>query len=190
MISKIAPPKFIPKKHPDIGGLETEDMKFRLEFFLHMLFYIIWTQYNIKMFYALNRNIFRVSYVLRAKFLKNQPERLQNWILQFSELYICGSINPRKLVFCRLKLLYIHTIEKKTKFSIYIRLLSKHFCLQVFFLKHWVSLLFVLVMSLKFGSPDPWKMHFLPFLTSKDIFFIAGKVHSPLWILWFCDKVQ
>ena len=46
------------------------------------------------------------------------------------------------------------------------RLLSKHFCLQPFFLKNWVSLLFpksswVLTGEiLTFGSPDPWKMHF------------------------------
>ena len=68
--------KMFPKKHADIGGLETnKDMKFRLEFFCTCTY-----KYNIilKLFVVLNRNIFKVPYVLWAKFLKNQPKRLQN----------------------------------------------------------------------------------------------------------------
>ena len=40
---------------------------------------------------------------MSTKFLKNQLERLKNWILQFLELYISRRANPRKLVFYRLK---------------------------------------------------------------------------------------
>ena len=75
------------------------------------------------------------------------------------------------------------------------RLLFKHFCLQPFFLKDWVSLLFAKSVSpevpqwwavkgeiLTFGSPDPWKMHFQHTLTSKDILSMADKHHFPPWI--------
>ena len=48
MISKIAPQNIYQKNiHILEAWKPAEDMKFRLEFFLHMLFYI-WTQYNIK----------------------------------------------------------------------------------------------------------------------------------------------
>ena len=83
------------------------------------------------------------------------------------------------------------------------RLLFKHFCLQPFFLKDWVSLLFAKSVSpevpqwwavkgeiLTFGSPDPWKMHFQHTLTSKDILSMADKHHFPPWILWFSDEIH
>ena len=64
--------------------------------------------------------------------------------------------------------------KSAVKKNIILRLLSKHFCLQSFFRKDWVSLLFAKSVScevfpwraptgkgiLKFESPDPWEMHF------------------------------
>ena len=58
--------KVFPKKHLDFGGL---DMKFRLYFFFTCPFTY---ELNIikKLFWALNGNIFKVSEVLRVKFIK------------------------------------------------------------------------------------------------------------------------
>ena len=93
-----------PKKHPDFEGLETNQRhENQTWIFFHMPFYI-WPQYNTKIVWALYRNIFKVPQVLRAKFLKNHLKRLKNCILQFFQLYISGSTNPRELVFYSLKL--------------------------------------------------------------------------------------
>ena len=63
--------------------------------------------------------------------------------------------------------------NNRIQYIVHSRLLSKHFLLQLSFLKDWVSLLFANSVSpdvrpwwevkgeiLTFGSPDPWKMHF------------------------------
>ena len=47
-----------PKELPEFGDLETNQIhEIQTSIFFHILFYI-WTQYNIKIVWALNRNIF------------------------------------------------------------------------------------------------------------------------------------
>ena len=70
MISKIAPQKFFQKIiQISEAWKQTKDMKFRLEFFCPCS-----STYELniilKLFWALNRNIFKVPYVLRAKLKK------------------------------------------------------------------------------------------------------------------------
>ena len=71
------------------------------------------------------------------------------------------------------------------------RLLSKHFCLQPFFIKDWVSLQFA-----KLGSFNIWVSRSLEnafpthFLTWNDIWSMADKHHFSPWILWFSDKIH
>ena len=77
--------KFSKKKSQVFSACKpTEDMKFRPEIF-HITLYI-WTQYNIRLFWELNKNTLPLHFV--EKILKNQPKRLKNWILQLVELYI------------------------------------------------------------------------------------------------------
>ena len=95
------------------------------------------------------------------------------------EIYIYIYTNQHKSCFTPVAWLKTYTIykadldtEMNIYIYIYIRFLFKHFCLQPFFLKDWVSLLFTKSVSpeilpwwavkgeiLIFGSLDPWKMH-------------------------------
>ena len=57
-----------PKKPQRFWMLGNQPKAWNLHFnFFHMLFYI-WTQHNIKLSWALKRNLFKVLYILKAKF--------------------------------------------------------------------------------------------------------------------------
>ena len=59
---------------------------------------------------------------MRAKFWKNQWKRLKNQILQFFELYISVSANPRKIISKKLEPSW-YDIKKK-KINIYKQLVN------------------------------------------------------------------
>ena len=93
------------KKHPDCGGLETN---WRHEIQTWIFFFTFPSTYElIIVFWALNRNNFLIAISFEGKIFKKSAEKaLRNWILQFSELYISGSANPRN-IFNRLELLLV-----------------------------------------------------------------------------------
>ena len=98
--------------------------------------------------------------------------RTQSLELFLAHLFVLNSLGSIHLNFLVGKFWILHN-HIHTQVSLGVRLLSKYFYLQPFFLKDWLSLLYAKSVSsevplwwalkgeiLTFASPDPWKMHF------------------------------